>query len=444
MLFVAGTGEDASGRHCVRPCALHASLVPLFMTKASLSWLTEATPEQRRALIAASLGWMLDSMDVMLYSMVLTKLMSDLQISTRNAGLLASVTLLSSAFGGVLFGILADRIGRTRAMMGSILIYSFFTGACGLAANLWQLALFRVFLGLGIGGEWATGAALVSETWPSQHRGKALGIMQSSWAVGYAVAAGLTALILPRYGWRAVFFAGVAPAVITFWIRSSVREPEVWRRSRAASAGRMKNELVELFSSGMNRSIAVATTVNAGTMFAWWGLFTWIPSYLGLPVDRGGAGLDIVKTSTWIILMQVGMWLGYVTFGFISDRAGRRPTYVGYLLIAGLLVPIYGAVRDPKILLWLGPAVAFFGTGYFTGFGIITAELFPTRIRVTAQGLTYNVGRAFSALAPFAVGSLAVRYGLGLAFNLVAVAFLFSAATALLLPETRGREIVAD
>jgi len=414
------------------------------MTKASLSWLTEATPEQRRALIAASLGWMLDSMDVMLYSMVLTKLMSDLQISTRNAGLLASVTLLSSAFGGVLFGILADRIGRTRAMMGSILIYSFFTGACGLAANLWQLALFRVFLGLGIGGEWATGAALVSETWPSQHRGKALGIMQSSWAVGYAVAAGLTALILPRYGWRAVFFAGVAPAVITFWIRSSVREPEVWRRSRAASAGRMKNELVELFSSGMNRSIAVATTVNAGTMFAWWGLFTWIPSYLGLPVDRGGAGLDIVKTSTWIILMQVGMWLGYVTFGFISDRAGRRPTYVGYLLIAGLLVPIYGAVRDPKILLWLGPAVAFFGTGYFTGFGIITAELFPTRIRVTAQGLTYNVGRAFSALAPFAVGSLAVRYGLGLAFNLVAVAFLFSAATALLLPETRGREIVAD
>ncbi|HEY2930478.1 MAG TPA: MFS transporter [Acidobacteriota bacterium] len=407
-------------------------------------WLAQATSEQRRTLIAASLGWMLDSMDVMLYSMVLTHLMRDLQISTRTAGLLASVTLISSALGGVLFGILADRIGRTRAMMGSILIYSIFTGACGLAANLWQLGLFRIFLGLGIGGEWAAGAALVSETWPSKHRGKALGIMQSSWAVGYAAAAALTALILPRYGWRAVFWAGVTPALLTLWIRYSVPEPEVWKKSRMIAAGRIKNKLADLFSSGLNRSIAVATVVNSGTMFAWWGLFTWIPSYLGLPAERGGAGLDIVKTSTWIILMQVGMWFGYVTFGFISDRVGRRLTYVGYLLIAALLVPIYGAVRDPGMLLWLGPLVAFFGTGYFTGFGIITAELFPTRIRVTAQGLTYNIGRAFSALAPFAVGSLATRYGLGLAFNLVAAAFLFSACMALLLPETKGREIVAD
>ncbi len=408
------------------------------MTKSTI------TVDQRRALLAASLGWMLDSMDVMLYSMVLSYLMRDLAISMRTAGLLGSLTLVSSAIGGIVFGVLADRLGRTRALMASILIYSVFTAACGLAQSIAQLAVFRILLGLGMGGEWATGAALVSETWPAEHRGKALGIMQSSWAVGYALAAALTALILPRYGWRAVFFVGIAPALITFWIRRSVKEPEVWKQSRMAVGGVKKNELLRLFEPGLFHFVLVATAVNAGTMFAWWGLFTWIPRYLGLPREEGGAGLDIVKTSTWVILMQAGMWLGYVTFGFMSDRFGRKVTYVGYLFIAALLVPIYGNTHNPGVLLWLGPMVAFFGTGYFTGFGIITAELFPTSIRATAQGLTYNVGRAVSAVAPFAVGSLAETHGLGFAFYLVAFAFLVSALLALLLPETKGRQITAD
>jgi MFS family permease len=199
-----------------------------------------------------------------------------------------------------------------------------------------------------------------------------------------------------------------------------------------------------LFAPPLRRHAVVATIVNAATMFAWWGLFTWIPSYLGLPPAQGGAGLDIVKTATWVILMQVGMWLGYVTFGFVSDRFGRRSTYIAYLAAAALLVPVYGAVREPILLLLLGPPVAFFGTGYFVGFGVLTAELFPTRIRATAQGLTYNVGRGVSAVAPFLVGSLAVRHGLGAAFNLVAAAFAVAAVLALLLPETKGREIVAD
>jgi len=408
-----------------------------------MSWFPAVTTAQRRTLIAASAGWMLDGMDVMLYAMVLAHLMRDLGMSTSTGGLLGSLTLLSSAVGGIGFGILADRAGRTRALSASILVYSVFTAACGFAHSIVQLAVFRVLLGLGMGGEWATGAALVSETWPSEHRGKALGIMQSAWAVGYGLAAAVTAVVLPRFGWRAVFFVGVLPALVTFWILRRVAEPEVWRASRAApEVGR--GELSRLFAPPLRRHTVVVTVVNAFTMFAWWGLFTWIPSYLGLPPAQGGAGLDIVRTSTWVILMQVGMWLGYVTFGFTSDRFGRRSTYIAYLAAATLLVPVYGAVRAPVALLLLGPPVAFFGTGYFVGFGVMTAELFPTRIRATAQGLTYNFGRGVSALAPFAVGSLALRHGLGFAFNLVAAAFGAAALLALLLPETRGRQIVAD
>jgi len=384
---------------------------------------------------------MLDSMDVMLYAMVLAHLMRDLQMSPSQAGLLGSLTLLSSAIGGVLFGVLADRIGRTKALMASILIYSLFTAACGLAQSIQQLAIFRILLGLGMGGEWATGAALVSETWPPEHRGKALGIVQSSWAVGYALAAAITALILPRYGWRAVFFFGVLPALLTFWIRRSVEEPALWQNVRRARAIAPGPRLVELFRGRFLRHTITTTLMNTSSMFAWWGLFTWIPAYLALPPEKGGAGLSIVQTSTWVILMQVGMWLGYVTFGFISDWAGRRPTYLAYFLVAAALVPIYGGTRHPLLLLLLGPAVAFFGTGYFSGFGAITAELFPTRIRATAQGFTYNFGRGVSALAPFAVGHYAQTHGLGVAFSLTTIAFLIAAAFALALPETKGKAL---
>ena len=405
-----------------------------------MTWLAEATVEQKRALLAASLGWMLDSMDVMLYSMVLAHLMRDFKMTEGAAGLMASLTLASSAVGGAIFGILADRVGRSRALMASILVYSVFTAACGMAGNMIQLAVYRVLLGLGMGGEWACGAALVAETWPSRHRGKAMGVMQSAWAIGYGLAAAITALLLPRFGWRAVFFTGVAPALITFWIRRYVPEPEIWEQSRDRG-GSILGGLRSLWGGEYKRHLIVTTLANAGTMFAWWGLFTWIPPYLSLPLSRGGAGLDIVKTSTWIILMQVGMWLGYVSFGFISDWIGRKRTYVTYILVAAALVPLYGSTRDPVLLLLIGPLVGFFGTGYFSGFGAITAEIFPTAVRASAQGLTYNLGRGVSAAAPFAVGILSTGRGLGFAFLLTSVAFLSAGMVAMLIPETRGREL---
>ena len=406
---------------------------------ASESWYRQITSQQRRALIAASLGWMLDSMDVQLYALVLLEVMESLNMDAGTGGLLASFTLLASAVGGVLFGVLADRKGRTKALMLSILVYSVFTAACGLSQTVLQLAIFRVLLGLGMGGEWASGAALVAETWPPEHRGKAMGLMQSSWAIGYGVAAAVTALLLPHLGWRAVFFVGIAPALLTLWIRRRVPEPEIWLRTRGQRTEKASIGLWAVFSRPYRRNALLITFMNAGTMFAWWGLFTWIPSYLRLPVEQGGAGLTIVNSSVWIIVLTVGQWFGYVTFGFIADALGRKRAYLTYLLMAAVLVPLYGSTRNPVALLMLGPFVAFFGTGYFSGFGTISAELFPTRMRATAQGLTYNIGRVASAAAPFAVGELAKVYGLGAAFNLTAVAFLFSAAMAAFIPETRGK-----
>jgi MFS family permease len=400
-----------------------------------LEWPAHVTLAERRSLVAGGLGWMLDAMDVMLYSLVLAHLMADLGMDKRTGGLLNSLTLLASALGGLLFGFFADRVGRARALMLSILVYSAASGACGLSDTVVELAAFRFLLGLGMGGEWTTGAALIAETWRPEHRGKALGLMQSSWAIGEIVAAAVVGFVLPRFGWRAVFFVGILPALLVFWIRREVPESRVWLEK-----GRSKEpSLRVLLRPDIRRNGLLATAMNALSMFGYWGLFTWIPAYLALPVAQGGRGLDLFATTTWLVVMGIGKWLGYVLFGFAADAFGRRRSYVTYLLVAAALVPLYGMATRPMWLLVLGPFVAFFGTGYFSGFSALTAELFPTEVRATAMGVSYNIGRGLSAAAPFVVGALASTYGLGSAFFLQAGAFFGAALLALALPETQGK-----
>ena len=404
-------------------------------------WWHEADSTARRALVAASLGWMLDAFDVMLYALVLRDVRADLSLSADVAGGLQSLTLLASAAGGLLFGVLADRWGRTRALMLSVLVYSIFTAACGFAQTVVQLAVFRIFLGIGMGGEWASGAALVSETWPAKHRGKALGFMQSSWAIGYALAAVVNWLVqdVAGLGWRAVFFAGVLPALFAFWVRRNVPEPEAWLAARRAPTRVTLRQAI----GGPMLGITVALTLmNACTMFAWWGFNTWVPSYLQQPAAAGGAGLSSARMNLFIIAMQAGMWLGYVTFGVVSDRVGRKRTYVTYLLFAAVLVFAYASTSDPWLLLVLGPVTAFFATGYFSGFGAVTAELYPTSIRATAQGFTYNIGRVASAAAPYVVGGLTQSAGFGPALSLTAAAYAAAAVFWFFIPETKGRTLI--
>ena len=403
-------------------------------------WWYEGSPQARKALVAAGLGWMLDAFDVMLYALVLTDIIRELGISKESAGALGSVTLLASAAGGILFGVLADRYGRTRALIASVLIYSIFTAACGLAQTVAQLAIFRIFLGIGMGGEWASGAALVSETWPAQHRGKALGLMQSAWAIGYGAAAMVTGLVLPYWGWRGVFFVGILPAFFTLWVRRHVEEPALWRESRRTPVP-WSAALGTIFRPPLLRLTLAVTVMNAFTMFAWWGFNLWLPSYLRFPADQGGVGLSARVMSLFVIAMQVGMWFGYVTFGFVSDTIGRKKTYVVYLVTAAILLFAYVSIRNPTALLVLGPLVAFFATGYFSGFGAVTAEIYPTAIRATAQGFTYNIGRIASAVAPLAVGTLAQTHGFGTALWLSSAAFLLAALTWAWIPETGGREL---
>jgi MFS family permease len=410
-----------------------------------LAFIGEVGPGERRTLVAAALGWMLDAFDVMLYSLVVAHIMRDLHMSKQSAGLLNTLTLLASGVGGVLFGFIADRIGRTRALMLSILTYSVCSFASGLATSVLVLAVIRFILGLGMGGEWNTGATLVAESWPTHLRARAVAVVQSSWAMGYALAALVAGIMLPRTGWRYVFFVGVLPALITLWIQKDVPESELWKQGRTSTALTTPDSQLrfgELFGPRYRKKTLILLIMNTFGMFGWWGLFTWIPPYLSLPIDQGGRGFGTVSTTTLLVFLNiVGMAPGYASFGWVADRLGRRPSFMLYTICAAILVPIYAAARAPAALLVLGAVVAFFGTGFFSGSGIIGSELFPTSVRARALGLTYNGARALSSIAPFTIGRIGQQHGLDSAFYVCGAAFLLSGLIAIFIPETRGVEL---
>jgi MFS family permease len=394
------------------------------------------SPAQRQTLTAAALGWMLDAFDVLLYSIVLATLIRDFGMSKSMAGLLNTVTLIASAIGSFVLGLGADRFGRKKMLSFSILTYSVFTFACGLSWSIAALAAFRFLVGLGMGGEWNCGATLVAETWPTEWRGRALGIVQSSWAVGYALAALVAQLVLARLNWRWVFFAGVFPALTVFWIRRNVPEPAIWIETRS-KRGRDNLGLWK----GIRRRLLALLAMNTFGMFAWWGLFTWIPAYLALPLSRGGRGFSSLNMTSFLVILNLcGMLPGYLLFGVLADRFGRRRTLVFYLAAAALCVPAFAFATRPSAILITATVTAFFGTGFFTGSGIIGTELFPTAIRATALGISYNAARGLSAFAPLLIGAIGEHRGLGAAFLTCAVAFALAAFSSLFLPETRQAE----
>jgi MFS family permease len=434
--------------------------------------LKQANPGQRRTLLAAALGWMLDAFDAMLYALVLAHVMRDLGMSKATAGLLYTLTLLASGIGGMLFGFLADRIGRKRALMLSILTYSICSFASGLSTTVLMLAVFRFILGLGMGGEWNTGATLVAETWPDELRAKAIAIVQSSWAIGYALAALVAGIVLRYANWRMVFFVGILPALVTLWIRRSVPESQMWienqnlspkrspstqrnsqeeslsaslrtqRPLRLENADSSEESFFRIFRTPYRKSTIVLLLLNFFGLFAWWGLFSWIPPYLSLPVAQDGRGFGIMGTTTLLLVLNLfGMFPGYISFGWVADHLGRRKAFMLYLFAAALLVPFYAMARSQAVLLVLGAVVAFFGTGFFSGSGLIGSEIFPTQVRARALGFTYNGARALSSVAPWVIGRVGQAKGLSWAFYLCGAAFLLASLMASQLPETKGKRL---
>ena len=427
------------------------------------AWSRYINADQWRAFYAAFLGWTLDAMDLLLFAFAVGSIGKVFNLSETWVGALFSVTLFSSAFGGALFGIVSDYIGRVRALTYTIIVYSAFTGLSAFSPNIAFLLVCRLILGIGMGGEWASGEVLVAEKWPKEHRGKVIGMVQSGWGLGYIFAAILATLIIPFFkagqtytipilnisldgldlGWRILFFVGVAPAFLVFYIRKHLDEPEVWKKtSELRKAGKMSEKgqgftLGQIFAPDLIRYTITASLLTSLCMIAYWGLYFWLPQFLA---SDKGVGLN-TKGFIWIIPINIGAFIGCNTFGFISDKFGRRPVFVGYLLVMAVLVWFFGHATTLKEVLILGPFIGFFGTGFYSGFGAIFSEIFPTRARGTAQGFCYNVGRGVSAVAPPLIGFLVDKYGFAVGLTTVSVFAVAAAIVVLTLPETRGKAL---
>ena len=422
------------------------------------SWCHGVTRYQWLVLFVAWLGWVFDSMDSTIYALVLQPALHDLMhapgggpVSTETigwyGGIIFSIFLIGWAIGGVLFGMLADYLGRTRALVFTILIYAVFTGLAALSQNWWELALFRFLTALGIGGEWAAGAALVAEAWPETKRTRAAGLLQSAWAAGFIIAAILT-LLLRNCSWRIIFVVGVAPALVAFLVRLWVREPERWVKARAAErrAGNARPlKLAELFSPGLRRATLAGSGLAFVAVFGLWGATNWTPTLIrALPDLKGISASELTSHVSYaVILLNVGALAGYLTFGPLADRVGRRRVFA--LMCLGSLVMLPVTFLTPRTyaqVLLLLPLLGFFNNGIFSGFPIYLPELYPTRLRATGAGFCFNIGRVLAASGPFVTGYLITALGsFGLAASTVALIYLFGLLILPFAPETKGQPL---
>ncbi len=421
-------------------------------------WLHGVTRYQWLVLFVAWLGWVFDAMDATIYALVLHPALDDLlrpaaggAVSPESiawyGGIILSIFLIGWAVGGVLFGVLADRFGRTKTLVVTILIYAVFTGMAALSATWWQLALYRFLTALGIGGEWAAGAALVAEVWPEEKRTKAAGILQSAWAVGFLVAATLN-LLLADAGWRPIFVVGVVPAVVALLVRLWVKEPERWLEAHAREqqpGGARPGRLAELFTPALRRSTLAGSGLAFVAVFGLWGATNWTPTLIRtLPDIRGlGSAAQTSCVSYATMLLNVGALIGYLSFGPLADRFGRRAVFA--MMCCGSMVMLPVAFLTPRAyahVLLLLPILGFFNNGIFTGFPIYLPELYPTRLRATGAGFCFNIGRVLASTGPFLTGFLVSALGsFGQAASAIAAIYVVGLLALLFAPETRGKPL---
>lgn len=400
-------------------------------------------PSQRRAMIASGFGWGLDAFDFYLYVYALPAILTTFGLTAAAGGLLATYTLVFSALGGIAMGALADRIGRKRALMISIAWYAVFTFLSGVAQNYEQLAVFRALEGLGFGGEWAVGSVLMSEWANPSRRGRALGFVQGSWALGWLAAniayQIIVATVGPNPGWRYLFFLGILPAVFVLYIRRNVDDPPVYKATRRAATG--ASSLAGIFAPGVVRTTLFASLLAIGVQSGYYALFTWMPTYL-----TKQRHIPPFTSGWYLYLLIAGSYIGYVSAGYINDALGRKRTFILFSLCSAIMVPLYlYTVAADWQLLIAGPFLGFFASGIFSGFGPYLSELYPSAVRGAGQGFCYNLGRGVAGIGPFAIGWLSAHFAIGTAMTVVAVtAYLLAVVAVAFLPETRGKELVPE
>jgi len=422
------------------------------------SWRHGVTRYQWLVLFVAWLGWVFDSMDSTIYTLVLHPALHDLLRAQTGGGasqdaigwyggIILSIFLIGWAIGGVVFGVLADRFGRTRTLVFTILVYAVFTGLAALSSNWWELAIYRFLTALGIGGEWAAGAALVAEVWPEAKRARAAGILQSAWAAGFLIAA-VVSLLMREHGWRAMFVVGVAPAVVALFVRLWVKEPERWVKTREQErrpGGDHERKLPELFRPKLLRSTLAGSGLAFVAVFGLWGATNWTPTLVrSLP---GLQGLDSGTLTSHIsyatMMLNVGALAGYLSFGPLADKFGRRPAFALMCVGSLVLLPVtFLTPRSYAHVLLLLPLLGFFNNGIFSGFPIYLPELYPTRIRATGAGFCFNVGRVLASLGPFLTGFLVKALGsFGRAASAISLIYLVGLLILPWAPETKGKPL---
>jgi MFS family permease len=411
-----------------------------------LAFYRDMNPPERRTFWACAAGWALDGMDFMIYPLVIGTIITMWKVDPGTAGLAGTVTLLASAIGGWLGGYLADRIGRVKTLRLTILWFSVFSLVCAFVQNFDQLLIARALLGLGFGGEWAAGAVLMGEAIRPQYRGRAVGSVQSGWAVGWGLAVLSQAILFsylpPEIAWRWMFAIGALPALLVFFLRRYVEEPEIAAATLAKrTASGNRPSLWEIFHGPILKTTILASLMATGCQGGYYAITFWVPRFL--TTERQ---LSIVSSTGYLAALIIGSFIGYLVGAWLADRIGRRNLFLIFSIGAIAVILLYTQLPLSNEVLWLlGFPLGFFSSGYFSGVGAFLTELYPTRLRGSGQGFCYNFGRGIGALFPFLVGALSISTSLGNAiaiFSVAAYAVFFIAAFAL--PETRGRILHAD
>jgi MFS family permease len=406
-------------------------------------WMRDLTAGERRTMAGCFGGWSLDALDVQIYSFVIPTLLATWQISRGEAGLLGTVTLVVSAFGGWFAGALSDRYGRVRVLQITVLWYAVFTFLCGFAQNFEQLFVLRALQGLGFGAEWSAGAVLMGEMIRDKYRGRAVGFVQSGWAVGWGAAALLYTLlyaVLPdATAWRVMFWIGLTPALLVFWIRRTIKEPEVFNARRSLNTNGLTQAFSVLRPPYLSTTLKVALMVT-GAQGGSYALSVWLPTYL-----KTERHLSSLNTGSYLLIHICGAFAGFLVGAYLADAIGRKRTFIVSALGSILCVAIYlAAPISDGLMLILGAPLGFIIYMMFSAMGPFMTELYPTEVRGAGQGFCYNSGRAIGALFPALVGFLSDRLGLAsaiLLFSLLAYGIMLLAL--IMLPETRGRSVAA-